>query len=578
MIEEEIALRDKVSGPALKAASAVDKLGRSFERVTKANKVTAKLVMPKINKELKASTKQSKQATKWGEKLGEAWEYMGLESVTAGEVGLKALVGIVAAATTATIAIGATALALTKATGDADSARKSAIGLMNAYTGGRGAETLEQVDRMTSRLGLSIDEGREKFNKFLKETQSVKKAAFLTKLHSDIVAVTGDAGEADKAVAKIMEQKTEAGAEKALSKLRDKFGEVGSGALAAEKRFNTFEGALKRLKDAPARIFDKVAEKAGPKLDATAKKFSEMLDDIAESPATAKGIEAIVDVVGFVLEAVQRAAPFVRGFLESFMEGGAVVVPILQSVGASLDKAFGKDKTEQMRTVKTLARAIGVALGVTLGLLAMAVGGLVESWALAARGAQKFMDKVGVIGELPGLVGEMVAGAKSLLMTFANDAISAGKGFVDGLANGITSGISRAVAAVTQLGSSVTAALKGALQIKSPSRIGDYVGRMLGAGVTQGVEDSTSDAMGASAKLGAATTGGLVQGAQQTGGVVGGATSGASATLNLSLTVQAQPGATSEDGERMAEGIIPVIRREWARLNSGADLELGAPA
>ena len=128
------------------------------------------------------------------------------------------------------------------------------------------------------------------------------------------------------------------------------------------------------------------------------------------------------------------------------------------------------------------------------------------------------------------------------------------------------------MAAAKQLGDKVKGALKDALQVHSPSKVGEFVGKMVGLGVAQGVEKAIPGAESAATGLGSSTAGAVAGGAAASSG---GGSSGAPA-FTLTLNVSANPGATQSDGEQLAAGIIPVIRREVSSWLEREMLTVGA--
>lgn len=109
-----------------------------------------------------------------------------------------------------------------------------------------------------------------------------------------------------------------------------------------------------------------------------------------------------------------------------------------------------------------------------------------------------------------------------------------------GVINGISSAVGGVIEAAGSMGNAAADALRAALGVASPAKVGIFVGQMLGAGVAQGAEnDNGVSAAGAS--IADRAMGGM--GGALGGGAVGGAgAAGGSVTINITLP----PGSPAE--------------------------------
>jgi len=241
------------------------------------------------------------------------------------------------------------------------------------------------------------------------------------------------------------------------------------------------------------------------------------------------------------------AAELVGPLWEGFKEGIAPLSAMIEPIGAALSKAFGGDKKDTMSGLATAAQMLGRAIG----LLATAVIAPIVGLAMLGAAAGKAM---------------------AWLESLKASAISAGIDLVTGLADGITNAAGKAITAAKELADKVKAAVKDALKIGSPSKVMAEMGRFTAQGMATGIEQGTPAVAAAGQQL----AGAPVAAAAAGGGAGGKQAPARGGGLTLNLSVAANPGATQADGQALAAGIVPVIRREIASWLESQMAEAGA--
>lgn len=584
-VTETIALRDKVSAPARRAASSLEALQRATKNVQSSLVKTPKDAVREMKAEHRAIDKLRAMAKKREAEAAKGFRAQQTHRKQVGVMDKKIGLGV-AALGTALVAFGAmgvraianVASEFTNAVTSAHSLRSAAQGTMNVLTAGRGGQALEQVDKLALQLGQSLDAGRAQFIKFRDAGKSIGESAAIMKLRADIEAATGSAERADEAISAVLSAKSGDATAKAMAKLAKETGVAGDGVAAATKRLETFDGFVKRIKDAPARIFDALAKSAGTSLDDIGKKANKALNEFLASDEAHSAMKGLVSGVQAVTSAVGKAIPLIMPFLRGFSAGMKPIVSALAPIAAAIGRAFGGDSTDAMKKAEAAGKAVAAVL-TTLALVAAAVAApfVLAAMPIAAIvvGLGKLAAAAGrmaaSMGEIPAGISSALSLAKAAFDVFVDHGRGAAANLISSIVSTITGGLGRVIAAAKQLGGSIKSALFGALGIKSPSKVGSYAIDMIGAGVEKGAPAAERAAGSAAAGVGAAMAGGVMSAPAQVSAAGGGSGGGGGVTINLS--VSAQPGATPRDGAALAEGIIPVIRREFESLMGGRMLE-----
>lgn len=564
-IVETIQLNDKVSAAALKAAKNVAKLEAALRKAQNAGdkagaksmrqelqlerikERAAKGVLRRQEQQRKTQEKAAKQQeSAFKKRISDAKQEDSLNNKAMGAVlgVVGAVVAIAAAATAATAEVIKLGIEFTKLTNDALDARRGAEGLFGALTGGRGKQALENVDRLGDQLGLSLGEAREQFDKFRSAGLNNKQTAQMMKLRADIVAVTGSAERGDEAMQKVLETAKSGGDVQAQMKaLAKSAGTMGEGFDAAKKKSQTLSGALGQLKDAPARFFDQLAKspKVAEGLDKLGQSINKTIEEFKKSPEAQRAMEMIESALVGVLRITAMLIPLVIPFLKGVMAAAEPIAAVIEPIGEAISEAFGDSDVVGMMekamfglgvAVVIVAAAIGIVIGIAAGMIAI----FMESVAMTVYVTQAFM-------KMATAVGEQVA-----------EWYNAGVEAVQGLINGIKAKVGEAIQAAKDLAAKISGALKEALKIKSPSKLFEGYGKFTVAGYTKGVEKATPGAESAISDVAPA--------AVPSASSVPRPVTSSGGGFHLTLNVEAAPGATKDDGQNFAAGIVPVIRRE----------------
>jgi phage-related protein len=137
-----------------------------------------------------------------------------------------------------------------------------------------------------------------------------------------------------------------------------------------------------------------------------------------------------------------------------------------------------------------------------------------------------------------------------------------GVDLIMGLANGVRSAASAAIGAVKGVVGSMANAVTSFAGIHSPSTLFAEFGGYMGAGLAMGIEGAVPRVTGAATGLAGAAVAPMVAGSGSTSNSLGA----------LHMHFDTPPGATREDGERYAEGIVPVVQREIRAFFEGESL------
>lgn len=431
--------------------------------------------------------------------------------------------------------------------------RDKAQALADTLSGGRGTKVLELIKDQAIKTGQSFEELQKATFDARDAGLSFKDAFKLNLVRADIIASGRSAKDADAAIGNMLDEvkKGTKSAAKGMADLKEKFNVVGDGVVAASKSAMTFAGVWNRLKQAGGLIFDKIAEKLGPILDKLAPKVTKWLDEFAKKGGPAEQIiDKIVGGIETLIAITEVAAALIGPFWEGLKVGLAPLGVMIDTIGEALGKAFGEDKASTMKTLEKVVFALGIAIGVAVGAAVTFVA------ILGAIAATVIAPAV--------LIGMLVA----KLFELGGAALSAGSQLISGLVDGIKNGASRAVQAAQELADKVKNTIKSALKISSPSKEFEKIGGFVSQGFAEGIEGGASEVASAGRTLAVAPMAGVASG--------GGGSRGGGGSLNLTVNVSANPGATKEDGERMASGLVPIIHREIASFFEGSALGAGA--
>ncbi len=601
-ISEALELQDRVTSPANKMAAAVGRVAAAMDRykasakgaerqkafagVIKEASALRKLEDARAKERASSDAKARKAIEQKRAKEAAAFKASGAAHAR-GEQGDKKALAATSAIAAGIVAVGAAAIAtaikvgeitasLVEAVGEAHATREAVTGMLKQLGATNAPKALEALDRLSLKLGLSLEEGRKQFVDLGKAGKTASEAAGIIKMRADLIAVGNSAEMADEKLKPVLEAKGAGATAAALAKVGKEAGVAGDGVAAANKRLTTFEGFVTRLKNAPARIFDQLAKSAGPSLDKLGEKANKALDELLRSPEAAAAVGMVTQGLTKVIDVVSELMPLVMPFVKGFAEGVKPIAKALGPVADAISKAFGGDNQSKMSTAEKIGKLIGtafsiaaVAIGVVAGVVGVVAASFVACGIVAAGLGAAIGKLIGwaivLVSDFPSLVGSAMNRAKAYMMLLADSAGETANNLIQGLVDGISGGAGRVITAVKELGASVKSALSSALQIKSPSKVMQKLGGHISGGLAKGISGGQGMVEKASAGLGNVSAGGVAAGA--TGG------GGGNATVNINVT--AAPGATQADGEALALGMLPIIRREVTSIMRGRAAEFG---
>lgn len=568
-VSETLVLIDKFTAPVTQAAAAAERaasaiknarqqasmwekswgnLAKKQQTFAKAGKSTAQSVS-NVGKAAKAAREPIKKL--------DAKDALGAFGL-GGAIGSGIMTAVAAIGAVVDIVKGAVSVATDlaiefgKGVVEATLLRDKAEALGDTLSGGRGVQVLELIKQQAIRTGQSFTELQQATFDARDAGLSFKEAFKLNLIRADIIASGRSAKEADAAISKTLSD-IKSGSKTAadgMSELKEKFNVAGDGAKAAEKATKTFAGVLGRLKEAGGLVFDKIAEKLKPLLDKMSPKITKWLDEFTEKGGPAEQIiDKVVSGIETLIEVTMIAAELIGPFWEGLKVALAPLGAMIDAIGEALGKAFGEDKASTMKVLEVVAYALGIAIGVAVGSAVMFVA------ILGAIAATVVAPAI--------LIGLLV----EKLFELGSAAVSAGSELIDGLVNGIRNGVGRAVQAAKELADKVKSTIKDALKISSPSKVFAEMGGNVATGFAKGISGGTSEVAGAGRQLAIAPA---------NAAAAGGGGAGGSNAINLTINVGAQPGATKADGEQLALGLVPIIRREVVSFFEGRALEAGA--
>lgn len=144
--------------------------------------------------------------------------------------------------------------------------------------------------------------------------------------------------------------------------------------------------------------------------------------------------------------------------------------------------------------------------------------------------------------------------------------VNVGSGFLAGL----NSTSARIAAAANAIARSASDALASAAQVESPSKVTMKIGEEFGEGFIVGMDAKTQQAMLAAQSLSNAAVSGI---GDPTAPLVTGA---GGDTININIQVTAAPGATEQDGRRLAAGISSAVSDTLARRRIRAEARIAS--
>lgn len=230
------------------------------------------------------------------------------------------------------------------------------------------------------------------------------------------------------------------------------------------------------------------------------------LDPVMVDPATNGAISGLVDLMNQLSDADMAALATEAANLMAALAGGGLdeatateytgrLQSILELVAAadqylgtgnqvSAGIAQGMNEYGWDGDATTLASTIQAAINTALGISSPAVS-MIPTGGYAAAGIAKGMLEHDFSEEAAGVAGNVKAGFTG----FGDDGRSIGKDFGSGLCSGLESTMKDALAIARSYAARITATIKSAWQIHSPSRVAEGLTEMFGAGLERGMEN-----------------------------------------------------------------------------------------
>lgn len=210
------------------------------------------------------------------------------------------------AATAAATAMG-TALALSAK--HAGESKQGALALLNAWTHGRGEETMKRIDVFAQQIGMSTEEARQKFIDYRKTSRWVtnQSAADLLKLRQDILAVSKSSAIADEEIGSILSNADNPAMFAAkLAEVKRAYGGVGSGALAAADSLQSVDAAQNRISNTVGEALAKLWKEIGPSIGKAANRLAGFVEELFKSDEGKAALLGIADGFKSISEAINK--------------------------------------------------------------------------------------------------------------------------------------------------------------------------------------------------------------------------------------------------------------------------------
>jgi hypothetical protein len=351
------------------------------------------------------------------------------------------------------------------------------------------------------------------------------------------------------------------------------------GSAAARKAMLPLDVQITKFKDNVAGIFGTV------KVDGFLAGLQDVLSLFDESTEAGKALRSLVKtLLQPLFDAASTVGPYVKAMFKGMVIGALLVAIGIKKLTNAVASLIPPEVTAQIKQftgsfdgiraavivgiVAVGAMVVGfVALLVTAALLAVVLGVLavVIGVALLASLWVVMSPVVALIAAvfllaLPFiilavviaaavyaiyLIGSAIVDAVASLSSLGASGVEAAGNLIDGLVNGITSGAGAVYDALKNLASNMTATIKSALGIASPSKIFEGLGAFTSEGFAIGVEAEAP--MAQAAMLGMVEPPAVGEMAAAGAEAGGGGGSGRGASITIPLTIQV---GSAQEGEQ----------------------------
>lgn len=351
-----------------------------------------------------------------------------------------AVAGVAASIVAATAAATAMGAALALSAKHAAESKQGALALLNAWTHGRGEETLKRIDQFAGQVGMSTEEARQKFIDYRKTSRWVtnQSAADLLKLRQDIVAVSKSTAVADEEIGSILSNADNPAMFAAkLAEVKRAYGGVGSGALAAADSLQSVDAAQNRISNTVGETLAKLWKEIGPSIGKAANRLADFVDSLLKSDEGKAALAGIADGFKSISEAINKEN--MTTALNAIRDTAEAVGTVIKGVSAVFGGAIGKSNKQLHAATEAFDE---------------------NARALEEKRAEIF-----------------------------------GRSVADGLASGIASGTTDASNAAVAMADKTSVDFAKALGIQSPSKVFKKFGEQTVEGFRKGEEDAITKDM-----------------------------------------------------------------------------------
>lgn len=336
----------------------------------------------------------------------------------------------------------------------------------------------EELTGQLAEAGVSADLVFKELGKTMgKTTDEVRKLITAGKIDADVALdaiqkailtklgtkAPGDAAKAFKSTLGGMWAGVKTQAENAIIDIGDRLGPKLKEALSG---FQVPEGAVQRIGDIGVKLLNIVGSLKEFQLPAG---VGQVVDDLIER----------FDIVQTAIEQVKAVA---SGFLEGFAEAWDSISPTVDKAVEAILEFSGSESG--LADIKETFRDVGKIAAVGLGALVIALALGTAAFRAFARSYEGTKEGLEAIwAAFDGLGASLESGAEGIIET----ASGLGSDIIGGIVDGITSGASEVVTAITNVATQAIQAAKEALDISSPSKVFEEMGRNIDRGLAGGV-------------------------------------------------------------------------------------------
>ena len=508
-------------------------------------------------------------------------------AITALEIEIGVLVGVVALAAAGLVAMMSEAIGVTQG---ADALRNA----MQALTGD-GQGSVDMVNRLAGSLPIAKGQLADWAKMLAAAGYSGKGLEDAILAVASAQAIMGDSGaQAAQQVLRQFKEMADAGGNITINKrilMQMSNAGVSAQALAAQlgisvDKLNGMKISADKLGDAMKSVLIKNGKQALEDMSMTwGSMFAKLQEGIASlfaDPAIAAGVhdfmKAMKDLFGIgnkgatgmsVLGVVVKTILVPAFKLATIIVKGVTwAIKEMINIGLKVLIWFDQFKRTAVGAATIKAVLVGIVavvavLGFVFGALAVVIGGAIVSvvgfLAMPIVAIGLLIAAFGAVAAagvwLGAMLSDFVGSAAAALAGWASGAVDAAVQFIAGLVAGIQNGTGVVIAAIQALAGGAISALKGALGIASPSKVMLQMGLHTGSGMAEGLKRSQGNVADASSLMASSASSGASDGAS--GG--GGKSSGASLTVNVQPGAIVIQGGSGQNASELTENALMLL-------------------